>query len=98
MNFGSYFEVIGKVLLVMYVHLRFEGQRMKRVEAVALLKELSAEHLIQPSSVLIEQRKPDSYQLCLKGDFDRQGIEDFLQKHTLMFEEDSRRGFCIFES
>jgi len=70
---------------------------MKRVEAVALLRELSAKSLVQPSSVLIEQRKPDSYQLCFKGDFDRQGIEDFLQKNNLLFEEDSRKGFCIFE-
>jgi hypothetical protein len=70
---------------------------MKRFEAVALLRELSAKSLVQPSSVLIEQRKPDSYQLCFKGDFDRQGIEDFLQKSKLLFEEDSRKGFCIFE-
>ena len=70
---------------------------MKRVEAVALLRELSAKSLVQPSSVLIEQRKTDSYQLCFKGDFDRQGIEDFLQKNNLLFEEDSRKGFCIFE-
>jgi len=70
---------------------------MKRVEAVALLKELSAEHLIQPSSVRIELRKPDSYQLCVKGDLDREGIEDFLQKNAFIFEEDPRKGLCIFE-
>jgi hypothetical protein len=70
---------------------------MKRAEAIALLKELSAEHLIQPSLVLIDLRKPGSYQLCVKGDFDREGIEDVLQKNALVFEEDSRKGLCVFE-
>jgi hypothetical protein len=70
---------------------------MKRSEAVAILKELSAEHLIQPSWVLIEQRKPDSYQLCVKGDFDRFQIESFLKKYPLSFEEDTKGYLCIFK-
>lgn len=57
----------------------FSGQRMKRAEAVALLKELGTEQLIQPSLVLIEQRKPDRFQLQLKGDFSCNQIEAFLK-------------------
>jgi hypothetical protein len=71
---------------------------MKRNEAVALLKELGSEHLLQPSFVIIEQRKPDRYQLCVKGDYDRHEIEDFLQKYNLAIEEDVTRGLlCIFK-
>jgi hypothetical protein len=71
---------------------------MKRHEAVALLKELGSEHLLQPSWVLIEQRKPDSYQLCVKGDYDLNGIEAFLQKYNLAIEEDvTKRLVCIFK-
>jgi hypothetical protein len=70
---------------------------MKRGEAVALLKELGAEGLIQPSLVLIEQRKPDSYQLCLKGDYDRTEIELFLKNYPLAIEEHATKGLCIFE-
>jgi hypothetical protein len=70
---------------------------MKRAEAVALLKELSAEHLIQPSLVLIEQRRPDSYQLCLKGYYDRTGIELFLKNYPLAIEEHTTKGLCIFK-
>ena len=71
---------------------------MKRSEAVALLKELGAEHLLQPNWVLIEQRKPDSYQLCVKGDYDRYRIEVFIQKYTLAIEEDIAKGYmCIFK-
>lgn len=66
-------------------------------EAVALLKELGSEHLLQPTSVLIEQRKPDNYQLCVKGNYNRQEIEDFLLKYTFAFEEDARKGLCIFK-
>ena len=52
---------------------------MKRGEAVALLKELSAEHLIQPTSVLIQQKTPDKYQLQIKGECSCQEIEAFLK-------------------
>ncbi|HUK84533.1 MAG TPA: hypothetical protein VLU95_01585 [Candidatus Acidoferrum sp.] len=71
---------------------------MKRAEAVALLKELGSEHLIQPSLVLIKQRKPDSYQLCVKGSCDRNEIELFLQKYKFSVDEDITRGLlCIFK-
>ena len=43
-------------------------KQLERKEAVALLKELGIEHLIPPSSVLIQQRTPDNYQLRLEGD------------------------------
>ena len=70
---------------------------MKRHEAVALLKELSSEHLLQPSLVLIEQRTPDRFQLCVKGGYDRQGIEVFIQKYNLEIEENLTKGLCIFK-
>lgn len=70
---------------------------MKRHEAVVLLKELGSENLIQPSMVLIEERKPDRYQLCVKGDYDRFKLESFLQKYTLEIEEHSTKGLCIFK-
>jgi hypothetical protein len=70
---------------------------MKRYEAVALLKELGAEHLLQPTSVLIEQRTPDKYQLCIKGDYDLFQMESFLKKYTLEFEESTKKGLCIFK-
>jgi DNA-binding PadR family transcriptional regulator len=71
---------------------------MRRGEAVALLKELGAEGLIQPSWVLIEQRRPEKYQLCVKGDYDLHQIELFLEKYTLAIEEDKTKGFlCIFK-
>lgn len=66
---------------------------MKREEAVALLKELSVEHLIQPTLVLIEKRTPDSYQLTVKADYDGHGVQLFVQKFNLAISEDKERGF-----
>jgi hypothetical protein len=70
---------------------------MKRSEAVAIFKELSTELLIQPSWVLVEQRKPDRYQLCVKGEFDLPQLETILKKYALSFEEDTKGYLCIFK-
>jgi hypothetical protein len=68
---------------------------MHRYEAVALLKELDAQHLIQPSMVLIEQRKPDIYELHLKGLYDLELIEGFVKQYDLAVKEDTMNGYLI---
>lgn len=65
---------------------------MKRTEAVALLKELGAEQLIQPSLILIQQ-SPDGYQLQIKGNYNFQEIETFV-KDRFFLEEN--KGYLIF--
>ena len=60
---------------------------MDRKEAVVLLKELGAEHLVQPLMVLVEQRNPNSCQLKIKGDYDRELIEEFLKNRGFSYEE-----------
>jgi hypothetical protein len=66
---------------------------MQRFEAIAFLKELDALHLIQPSMVLIKQRKPDSCELRIKGFYDLKLIRDFTQKYNLTVEEDLSKGY-----
>jgi len=51
------------------------------------LKELGIEHLIQPSLVLIEQRKPDRFQLQINGVYDRPHVEVFLKNRGYSYEE-----------
>ncbi|MGA3290954.1 MAG: hypothetical protein ABSD42_12025 [Candidatus Bathyarchaeia archaeon] len=65
---------------------------MKREEAVALLKELGAEHLIQPFLVLIEQRSPDRYQLQIKGNYNLREIEMFVKNR---FSLEESKGYLI---
>jgi len=60
---------------------------MKREEAVALLNELVAAQLIQPSLVLLEQKTPVQYKLQMKGDFSCQEIETFLKNRGFSCEE-----------
>ena len=57
---------LGIALLIWYVQTE-SGNLLDRKKAVALLKELVTKQLIQPSLVLIEKRKPDSYQLEIKA-------------------------------
>ena len=68
---------------------------MQRYEAVALLKELDAEHLIQPSLVLIEQRKPDKYELQIKGFYDLESIKGFAIQYGLAVKEDITKGYLV---
>jgi hypothetical protein len=65
------------------------GYNIKRAEAVALLKELGSEQLIQPSFVLIEQRFPDIYQLKIKGNYNLQEIGIFLKTRFLVEENEN---------
>ena len=85
---------LSKVLLVLYVHKQSIGQ-MQRYEAVALLKELGAGLLNQPTLVMIEQRTPDSFQLIVKGDYDRREVEMFIQKFDLVVKEDTDKGHLL---
>ena len=66
---------------------------MRRTEAVNLLKELAAEQLIQPSLVLINERSPDVYQLQIKGNYNFQQIEMFVQNR---FSLEESKGCLIF--
>ena len=92
-------ETVNKHLLnIIHPEPAEEGNLVKRAETVALLKELGAMNLLQPSWVLVEQRKPEKYQLCVKGYYDFHRIEVFIQKYALAIEEDMRKGLiCIFK-
>jgi hypothetical protein len=70
---------------------------MKREEAVALLKELEADHLIQPSLIHIQRRTPDNYKLQMKGDFSYQEIETFLKNRGFSCEENKEDYLTIFK-
>ena len=65
---------------------------MKRSEAVALLKELSTKQLIQPTFVLINQQKPECFELQIKGSFDFQAINQFVN-NRFTIKENLEKGF-----
>jgi hypothetical protein len=66
-----------------------------RAQAIAALKELVTNGLIDTTWVSIEERKPNSFELKVKGNFDRSLIDPFLQKHSLKLEENKEKGWLI---
>jgi hypothetical protein len=68
---------------------------MKRENAVALVKELVFNNLIQTNWLSIDRRKVDSYELRFRGDYERHDLDVFLQNRNLAMEENKEKGFCI---
>ena len=69
----------------MYVHKQLE-ESMNRKEVIALLSELGVNQLVNPNFVIIEKRKPESYQLKIRGNYNFQQIGTYL-KNRLSIEE-----------
>ena len=57
----------------------FEGFRVNRKEAIALLDELGSSELVTPDLVVLELRSPGKYQLKIKGGYSIGEIECFLK-------------------
>jgi hypothetical protein len=68
---------------------------MKRENAVALVKELVVNNLIQTNWLSIDKRKVDAYELRFSGFFERFDLVTFLQNHNLAMEENEEKGFCV---
>lgn len=59
---------------------------MDRKEAIALLFELGTCQLINPCLVVLEQNKPDKYQLKIKGDYSFRDVAVFLKNRFCLKE------------
>jgi cell division protein FtsL len=61
---------------------------------MAMLKELIACHLVDPTHINIMKRSPDHYQVQIKGDYNIEDIEEHAKKHGLTIEDDKEKN-CI---
>ena len=68
---------------------------MNRLEAMAMLKELVADNLVEPSYVHICLRTADHYQIQIKCDYYKSEIEEHAKKHGLIIEEDKERKYMV---
>lgn len=68
---------------------------LDRLQAMAMLKELVAKNLVDPSYVHISERSPNHYQIQIKCDYDKQGIEAHAKKHGLTITEDKERKYLV---
>jgi hypothetical protein len=69
--------------------------KMRREQAVALVKELVGNNLIQTDWLSIDKKKPDSYVLEFRGYCERLLLDTFLQSRNLGMEENEEKGFCV---
>ena len=67
---------------------------MDRTQAMALLKELVANDLVDPSYVSIMQTKPNHYQLKIKSNYNKR-IEEFAKDNNLAIEEDKEQKYLV---
>ena len=73
----------------------FGNVYLDRLEAMAMLKELVANNLVEPSYVHICLRKPNHYQIQLKCDYNKAQIEKHAKKHGWTIEEDKERKYLV---
>ena len=68
---------------------------LDRAQAIAMLKELIENDLVEPSYVNICERLPNHYQIQIKCDYNKQQIETYAKKHGLIIEEDKDQKYCL---
>jgi hypothetical protein len=66
---------------------------LERREAVALLKEIVAKNLAEPSLVDLNESKPGKFDLILKGNFDVLAIKKLIANKDLTAKEDKAKGY-----
>jgi hypothetical protein len=71
------------------------GVHLDRQQAMAMLKELVANNLVEPSYVHISQKILDQFQIQIKSDYNREGIEEYAKKHGLTIEEDKEKKYLL---
>jgi hypothetical protein len=68
---------------------------LNREQAMAMLKELVANDLVEPSFVHISERVPNHYQIQIKCDYKREEIEVHAKRHCLTIKEDKERKYLV---
>ena len=68
---------------------------MDRKEAMAMLKELVDNDLVEPTYVHISLRIPEHYQIQIKCNYNRNEICEFAKKKQLTIKEDKEKKFLV---
>src|SRR5665647_1528358 len=74
-DFGKFLNNIATAKLFGRQWTYREGTQLNRLEAMAILKDLVANNLVDPSFVNICERKPNLYQIQIKSYYNRKEIE-----------------------
>lgn len=68
---------------------------MDRLQAMAMLKELAVNDLVDPSYVSMVEAKPNHFQIQIKCDYNRLKIDEYAKKHGLTKSEDKDRKYLV---
>jgi hypothetical protein len=68
---------------------------LDRKEAIAILRELAAEDLVDPSYLHITERIPSHYQIQIKCNYRRDEIVEFAKKNQLTIKEDKEQKYLV---
>jgi hypothetical protein len=71
------------------------GIHMDRQQAMAMLKELVANNLVESSYVSISEKKPKDYQIQIKCDYNKLEIEAHAKKLGLTIQEDKEKKYLF---
>jgi hypothetical protein len=71
------------------------GIRLDRLEAMALLKELVANNLIEPTFIHLLERTPNHFQIQIKCEDFRIEIQECAKKYGLNIEVDAERKYLV---
>jgi hypothetical protein len=71
------------------------GNLLNRLQAMAMLKELVDNNLVDPSYVSLGKRTPTNYQIQIKCDYNKKEIEAHAKKHGLTIEEDKEKLYLL---
>ncbi len=66
---------------------------LDRLQAMAMLKELVDNDLVEPSYVSMVQSKPNHFLIQIKCDYNKMEIERHAKKHGLTIIEDKERKY-----
>ena len=68
---------------------------MDRLQAMAMLRELVDNDLVDPSYVSIVKRSPTQYQIQIKCNYNKIEIQAHAKKHGLTIEEDKEKLYLL---
>ena len=71
------------------------GELLNRIEAMAMLKELVDNNLVEPTYVSIGKRSSSNYQVQIKCDYNKIEVEAHAKKHGLTIEEDKEKKYLL---
>ena len=71
------------------------GIQLNRLQAMAMLKGLVRNDLVEPSYISMVNVKPDKFQIQIRCDYKKVEIEAYARKHGLTIKEDKERKYLV---